>query len=109
MCWATPSSCDSSPIVLRAPGSLSPAAMDCLAFGDSVAHDLARAEGHHSARRDRHLDPGLGIAADPLTLVAQDEGAEARNLDVLALRERVAHVVKHALDDVRRFGSRQAE
>ena len=56
----------------------------CL-LGDPVAHDLAGAEGHHPARRDRHFDAGLGIAADPLALVAQDEAAEAGNLDVLAL------------------------
>jgi hypothetical protein len=82
MCCATPSSADSSPIVGRRPGLFGgrhPAA----ALGDPVAHDLAGAEGHHAARRDRHFDAGLGIAADPLALVAQDEAAEAGNLDVL--------------------------
>ena len=77
--------------------------------GDPVAHDLARAEGHHPARSDRHFDAGLGIAADTLPFVAQDESAEARDLHIAALGERCAHVVQHALDDVRRFGARQAE
>src|SRR5205814_4702866 len=74
-----------------------------------LAHELAGAEGHTPARRDRHLDAGLRIAADPLALVAQDEGTEAGNLDVLSLRQRMAHVVQHALHQARRFGARQAE
>ena len=53
--------------------------------------------------------PVFGIAADALALVAQDERAEAGNLHVLALGQRVAHVVQHALDDARGFGARQAE
>src|SRR6185369_6201805 len=79
------------------------------ALRDPVAHDLAGAEGHHPPRRDRHLDPGLRIAPDPLALVAQDEGAEARHLDVRALGQGMAHVVQDALDDIGRFGARQAE
>src|SRR6476620_8259429 len=102
MCWATPSSCDNSPIVRRAPGSFWPAACKRLAPRDPVAHDLACAEGHHSARRDRHFDAGLRIAADALALVAKDEGAEAGDLHVRAFGQRMAHVVKHALDDARR-------
>src|SRR5690242_12722029 len=108
MCWATPSSCDNSPIVRRAPGSLS-AGTEALALRDLVAHDLAGAEGHHPPRSDRHLDAGLRIASDALALVAQDEGAEARNLHVLPFGERMAHVVKHPLDHARRFRARQAE
>src|SRR3712207_4951787 len=107
MCWATPSSTESSPIVLKAPGALSPVAMQL--FRDSVAHDLAGAEGHHAARRDRHFDTRLRIAAHALTLVTQDEGAEARNLDFSAFRKCMAHVVQHAFDETRRLGARQAE
>src|SRR3954468_23365956 len=102
MCWATPSSFDSSPIVFKAPGSLSPATRGS-ALGDPVAHDLAGAESHHAPRGDRNLDPGLGIAADPLALVAQDERAESGYFDVLTNGQRMAHVMKHALDDTRRF------
>src|SRR3546814_7009298 len=58
---------------------------------DAVAHHLAGTEGEHAARRDRHLDAGLGIAADPFALVTQDEGAETRNLEVLAIGERAEH------------------
>src|SRR3954465_14813421 len=100
MCCATPSSSDNSPIVLRAPGSLFPAVAN-LALRDPVAHDLAGAEGHHAARGDRHFDAGLGVAPDALALVAQDEGAEAGDLDVRALGQRVAHVMQHAFDEVR--------
>src|SRR5437868_8087968 len=108
MCWATPSSCDSSPIVFSAPGAFSAVATIGLP-GDPVAHDLARAEGHHPPRRDRHLDTGLRIATDALTLVAQDEGAEAGDLHVAPLGERFAHVVQDALDDAGALGARQAE
>src|SRR3954452_12204285 len=109
MCWATPSSCDNSPIVFRAPGSFSPVATRRSALGDPVAHDLAGAEGHHPARRDRHFDARLRVAADALALVAQNEGAEARDLHILTLRQSVAHVMQDALDDVRRFGARKPE
>src|SRR6476661_2189805 len=106
MCWATPSSSDNSPMVLNAPGSLP--ALTFL-FRDLVAHDLAGAERHHPARRDRHFDAGLGIAADPLALVAQDEAAEARNLDVLPFGQSVAHMMEDALDDPGRFGPGQSD
>src|SRR5437868_3963171 len=109
MCWATPSSFDNSPIVFSASGSLSPAATRGSALGDPVAHDLTGAEGHDTPRCDRHFDPRLRIAADALTLVAQDECPEARHLHVLADRQRMAHVVKHTLDHARRFGARQAK
>src|SRR4029453_5708402 len=60
-------------------------------------------------RSDRHFDAGLGIAADPLALVAQDEGAKAGNLHILSFRQRVAHVVKDSLDHIGRFRARQAK
>src|SRR6476661_1154220 len=109
MCWATPSSFDNSPIVFNAPGSLSPPATRGSVLGDPVAHDLAGAESHHAPRSNRYLDPSLGIAADALALVTQNERPEARDLHVLADRERMAHVVKHAFDHARRFRPRQAK
>src|SRR5690348_4254508 len=109
MCWATPSSADSSPIVLRAPGAFSAVAKRTSLPGDPVAHDLAGAEGHHAARGDRHFDTGLGVAADALALVAQDEGAETGDLHIAAVGKRVAHVVQHTLDHAGGFGARQAE
>src|SRR5439155_5629010 len=69
------------------------------ALRDLVAHDLAGAERHDAPRCDRHFDAGLRIAADSLTLVAQDERAETRKLDVLPLGKRVTHVMKNTLDD----------
>src|SRR5690348_16642107 len=98
MCWAMPSSCESSPMVLRASGAFSAVATWSLP-GDPIAHDLAGAEGHDAARSDRHFDAGLRIAADALTLVAQDEGAEAGDLHVRPIGQRVAHVMKHPLDE----------
>src|SRR5689334_9421006 len=106
MCWGTPRSLASSPIVRKACSLLriGSAIQGLPGPGDPLAHDLTGAEGEHAARRDRHLDAGLGIAADPLALVAQDEAAEARNLDVLAVGERGAHMMEDALDDARRLG-----
>src|SRR5215210_4440564 len=109
MCWATPSSCDSSPIVFNAPGSLFPAATRGSALGDPVAHDLTGAEGHDAARRNRHFDAGLGVAPDPLAFVAQDERAESGHLHIRSDRQSVAHVVQHTFDHAGRFGARQAE
>src|SRR3546814_8475904 len=57
--------------------------------GNARSHRLAGAKGHHAPRQDRHFDPRLGIAADPLRLVAQHEGSESRNFHILADRERV--------------------
>src|SRR5947208_3680353 len=96
-------------MVSKAPGSFSPAVAKGLALRDSVAHDLAGAEGHDAPRSDRHFDARLWVAADALALVAQDEGAESRHLDVCPFGQRVAHVVEHALDHARRLGARQPE
>src|SRR4051812_36476195 len=77
--------------------------------GDPLAGHLAGAEGEHPARRDRHLDARLGVASHALALVAQDEAAEARDLDVLAVGQSRAHMVEDALDDPRRFGAGEAD
>ena len=53
--------------------------------------------------------PVFGIAADALALVAQDEAAEAGDLHILALGQRMAHVVQHALDELGRFRAGQSE
>ena len=50
--------------------------------------------------------PVFGIAADALALVAQDERAEAGDLHIRAVGERVAHVVQHALDEARAISAR---
>ena len=77
--------------------------------GNACSHRLAGAKRHHAPRQDRHLDPRLGIAADPLRLVAQHKGAEARNLHILPDRERVGHMVENRFDDRRRFIARQPD
>src|SRR6476659_6397666 len=102
MCWATPSSCDSSPMVFRASGDFSAVATRSL-LRDPITHDLAGAECHHAPRSDRHFDAGLGITADALALVAKNEGAETGDLHVPALRKRMAHVVQHLLHEAGRF------
>src|SRR5438105_189382 len=111
MCCGTPRSSASSPIVRKARSLLlwDSAAKGSAGAGDPLAHDLAGAEGQHPPRRDRHFDAGLGIAADPLALVAQDEAAEAGNLHILAIGERAAHMGENALDDAGGFGAGEAD
>src|SRR3954451_13316821 len=108
MCWATPSCSDSSPMVSKAPGSLS-AGTRGSSLRDLVAHDLAGAECHDSTGRDRHFDAGLGVATNALALVAQDESSEAGDLHILSFRKRVTHMMQNALDDARGFGTRKAK
>src|SRR5258707_12579175 len=99
MCCGRPVSRESSPIVRKALAALSgpPGMLVSARADDAIAHHLARAEGQHAPRCDRHLDARFRIAADAFALVAEHERAEPRNLDVLALRERVAHMVEHLL------------
>src|SRR5918994_1404853 len=107
MCCGTPSSPASSPIVRKARSLLriGEAIRRSVAASYPLAHDLTGAEGEHATRRDRHLDAGLRIAADPFALVAKDEAAEARYLHILPIGEGGTHVVEDALDDSRRIGA----
>ena len=70
---------------------------------DRFAQQLAGPEGQHGARLDRHFDPGLGIAANPLILVAQHEAAETGNLDVFTFGQRIAHLSENRLDQIKRL------
>src|SRR6267378_7808622 len=65
-----------------------------------VLQHLRGPEGQHAARADLDLLPGLRVAADARALLADDEVAEARELDLLALLERVLDGVEHHLDDL---------
>eukprot|EP01136_Pigoraptor_vietnamica_P003763 Opistho-1_new@33399 len=103
MCCGRPISCASSPIVRKASGFLSIAPLSgpmlmSSPVDDPGAQHLAGTERQHPAWRDRHLDTGLGVAADTLALVAQDEAAKARNLHILALGERFAHMAENLFD-----------
>src|SRR5947199_5238562 len=64
---------------------------------------LARLEADRLAGRDRHLDTGLGIAADALLAVADLEDAEAAELDALAVAERALHGFDDGIDGLRRL------
>jgi len=65
-----------------------------------VLQHLRGTEGQHAARADLDLLAGLGVAADARALLADDEVAEAGELDLLALLERVLDGVEHHLDDL---------
>src|SRR3954453_228978 len=64
---------------------------------------LARLEADRLAGRDRHLDAGLGVAADALLAVADLEDAEAPELDALAVAERALHGFDDDVDGLRRL------
>src|SRR6267143_4028444 len=65
-----------------------------------VLQHLRRAERQHAARADLDLLACLGIAAHARALLADDEVAEAGELDLLPLLERVLDGVEHHLDDL---------
>src|SRR3989344_2387310 len=108
MCGLTPSSAETSPMVRVAPSALPEEVTGSATGHDPFLHDLAGAEGQHAARSDRNLAPGLGVAPGAPALVAQQKGAEARNLHILAALESVGHVVEHRFLLLRRIGARQS-
>src|SRR5437899_8886051 len=66
-----------------------------------VLQHLRRPEGQHAPRADLDLLPRLRVAADARLLLADDEVPEARELDLLALLQRVLEGVENHLDDLR--------
>src|ERR1700742_1709233 len=60
-----------------------------------LLEDRRRLEHHDPARRNRNLLAGLGITADPLTLIAHNKGTERGKLHRLAALERVGDLLKH--------------
>src|ERR1043166_3183299 len=68
-----------------------------------------RLEHHDAARRDRHFLAGLGIATDPLALLAYHERSERGKLHGFAALETIGKLFKHPFDQRRRFGARQAD
>src|SRR6266851_3026575 len=63
-----------------------------------VAQLLARAEEDAALRLDRDHLSGLGVASVVALVVLHVEGAEAADLDVVALAERLLHRVEDRLD-----------
>src|SRR6478735_2709809 len=108
MCCGRPSSVATSLIVRNAPSALAEGSPTSAA-NDAVAQRLACAEGKHTARCDRHLYARFRITPDALRFVPQDEGAEARNLDVFALRQALAHMLDHLFDQAGALRARKAD
>ncbi len=75
---------------------------------EGVLEDLAGLEGEDTAGADGDLLARLRIAPDPRVLVAHDEVAEAGDLDLLALLQRLLDRVEDGLDDFGRFLLREA-
>src|SRR5215471_2972932 len=65
---------------------------------DALLHDVARPEHQHAPRRDGHFLTGLGIAADPLALLADAEGAEGGKFDGLACCQAARDFAQDQLD-----------
>ena len=75
---------------------------------DALLEDGRRLEHHHAARRDRNFLAGLGIAADPLALLAHHERAERRQLHGFAAFEAIGDLLQHQFHERSRFRARQA-
>src|SRR6266852_8823219 len=113
------SSSATSLMVRNASGALSTAAMlrsrgveNLLAAAgvnvvDALLEDRGRLEHHHPARRDRYFLAGLGIAPDPLALLAYHEGTEGRELHCFATFEAIGDLLEHQFDERCRFRARQ--
>src|SRR5207244_1065153 len=64
---------------------------------------------HHPPWRDRYLLAGLGIAPDPLALLAHDERAKRGKFHRLAALKAVGNFLQHEFDERRRFRAREAD
>src|SRR6267154_1573234 len=62
---------------------------------DALLEDGRRLEHHHPAWRDRHFLPGLGIAPNPLALLAHHERAERGQLHRFATFEAIGDLHHH--------------
>src|SRR5215831_1162837 len=76
---------------------------------DALLQDGGRLEHHDPARRDRDFLAGLGIAADPLALLAYHERSERGKLHGFAALETIGNFFEHQLYQCGRLGARQAD
>src|SRR5436190_6546565 len=76
---------------------------------DPLLQDRRRLEHHHTTRRDWHLGTSLRIATDALTLLADDEGAERRQLHGLAALQAVRDFLQHQFDERRGLRTRKTD
>src|SRR5665809_40368 len=119
-CFGTSSSSATSLMVRNASGALSnalpPRRQTCELFGrftprqrivDALLHGVAGAEHEYASWRDRNFLARLRVAADALTLVANAERAERRQLDGVPPLETRNDLAKHELDDLGGFVPRQ--
>src|SRR6202012_4652092 len=78
--------------------------LELLGRGNVALHDglelVAGMEGHDVARLDRHRLARARIAARTRSLLADGEVAEARQLDLVALDQRLVQQIEEGLDDV---------
>jgi hypothetical protein len=86
------------PVIKQDAGFAHGWAAGALGSGNTVLKHLAGAEGEHAAGRDRHLDAGLGIAANAFRFVTQEEGSKAGYLDVLAIGQSIRHQIEDRFD-----------
>src|SRR6202162_6340589 len=85
-----------------------------LFFASSIGFDarfefLPRTESHHAARTDGDFLSGFWIAARSLILISQIEVSESGQLDLLALRQRAAHLFEKQIDEFAGFAFVQTE
>src|SRR5258705_456173 len=76
---------------------------------DALLQDRGRLEHHHAPRRNRNLFAGLRVAADSLTLFADHERAERRQLHGFAPFEAIRDLLQYHFNESRRLSSRQPD
>src|ERR1700730_7694221 len=76
---------------------------------DPLLEDRRGFEDHHAPRRDRYFLAGLGIAADPLALLAHDEGSERGQLHRLAALKTIGDLLQHQFHEGCGLGAREAD
>src|ERR1019366_4425405 len=70
---------------------------------------LTRTEGNKPGAPEGIFPPGFGVAARPLILVSQIEITESRELDLLALGQRAAHLFEEEIHEFAGFAFVQTE
>src|ERR1051326_6356088 len=74
---------------------------------DPVLENMARPEHEHTARQDRHLLSGLGVAAHTTPLLAHRKGSEATDFNRFSCLQRRAHAAQDALQEIAAFVPRE--
>ena len=80
-----------------------------IACGDPVFHEVRGAEGQNAAGVDGNFLASLWVATDAGRFLADREGSEGRDFDLLSCDQRVGDMLEHTFDKLRAVIARQAD